>query len=47
MFTAALREHKIKGAALDVTYIEPLPADSELYKLENCLISAHTTYNTG
>ena len=38
----ALREKAIGGAALDVTDPEPLPADSPLWQLENCLITPHT-----
>jgi phosphoglycerate dehydrogenase-like enzyme len=38
----ALREHRIGGAALDVTTNEPLPADSPLWDLENCMITPHT-----
>jgi phosphoglycerate dehydrogenase-like enzyme len=32
---------QIKGAALDVTTIEPLPVDSPLWKLDNVLLSPH------
>jgi phosphoglycerate dehydrogenase-like enzyme len=39
---AALRERKIKGAALDVFGEEPLPADSPYWSLPNCLITPHT-----
>ena len=38
---AALREHKIAGAALDVFPEEPLPADNPLWKLPNVIISPH------
>ena len=38
----ALREKSIGGAALDVTDPEPLPAESPLWQLENCLITPHT-----
>jgi phosphoglycerate dehydrogenase-like enzyme len=37
-----LRERRIGGAALDVTTIEPLPADSPLWSLDNCMITPHT-----
>jgi phosphoglycerate dehydrogenase-like enzyme len=38
---AALREHRIRGAALDVFHPEPLPASSPLWELDNVLISPH------
>jgi len=38
---AALREKKIAGAVLDVTEQEPLPPDSELWTLENVIITPH------
>jgi phosphoglycerate dehydrogenase-like enzyme len=38
---AALREHKIAGAALDVFPEEPLPADNPLWKMPNVIISPH------
>ena len=38
---AALRTKQIGGAALDVTDPEPLPADHELFHLDNCLITPH------
>jgi phosphoglycerate dehydrogenase-like enzyme len=37
----ALKEKWIAGAGLDVFAQEPLPADSELWKLENALIAPH------
>jgi phosphoglycerate dehydrogenase-like enzyme len=37
----ALERGQIGGAALDVTLIEPLPADSPLWRLPNVLISPH------
>jgi phosphoglycerate dehydrogenase-like enzyme len=43
---AALRSNKIRGAALDVTDPEPLPADHPLWGLENCLITPHTGGHT-
>ncbi|MUV59326.1 D-2-hydroxyacid dehydrogenase [Halobacterium sp. CBA1126] len=43
---AALRSNKIRGAALDVTDPEPLPADHPLWDLENCLITPHTGGHT-
>ena len=36
-----LREYKIAGAALDVYPVEPLPADSPLWKLPNVLLTPH------
>jgi len=42
----ALREKKIGGAALDVFDQEPLPADSQLWDLENLLITPHTAAMT-
>jgi phosphoglycerate dehydrogenase-like enzyme len=38
----ALRAGEIGGAALDVTDPEPLPDDSPLWRLPNCLITPHT-----
>ncbi|MFA6929912.1 MAG: NAD(P)-dependent oxidoreductase [Lentisphaeria bacterium] len=37
----ALKNGEIAGAALDVTEIEPLPADSPLRKMTNVLITSH------
>lgn len=37
----ALRGGRIGGAALDVTEVEPLPADSPLWTFDNVLISPH------
>ena len=37
----ALRERRIAGAALDVFEVEPLPADSPLRAMENCLFAPH------
>jgi len=37
----ALKAHRIFAAALDVTDPEPLPADSPLLELDNCLIVPH------
>jgi phosphoglycerate dehydrogenase-like enzyme len=38
----ALREDRLTGAALDVTAVEPLPADSPLWAMPNVLLSTHT-----
>lgn len=38
----ALRSGSIAGAVLDVTDPEPLPDDSELWGLPNCIITPHT-----
>jgi len=43
---AALRTNGIRGAALDVTDPEPLPADHPLWTLENCLLTPHTGGHT-
>ena len=37
----ALLEHRIAGAALDVFEVEPLPAESPLRTLDNCLLAPH------
>ena len=37
----ALRNGRIRGAALDVFDVEPLPADSSFWSLDNVLLSAH------
>jgi D-2-hydroxyacid dehydrogenase (NADP+) len=42
----ALREGKIGAAAVDVAYPEPLPVDSELWDLENLLITPHVAGGT-
>jgi phosphoglycerate dehydrogenase-like enzyme len=38
----ALETGKIRGAALDVFAVEPLPARHPFYKMENVLLSPHT-----
>ena len=42
----ALRNKTIRGAALDVFEVEPLPAESPLWEMENVLISYHTADHT-
>jgi phosphoglycerate dehydrogenase-like enzyme len=37
----ALEQHRIEGAALDVTSREPLPSDSRLWSLENLILTPH------
>lgn len=37
----ALLEHRIGGAALDVTDPEPLPDDHRLWSIDNCIITPH------
>jgi D-2-hydroxyacid dehydrogenase (NADP+) len=42
----ALTRRQIRGAALDVTVEEPLPAASPLWTMENVLITPHTAGET-
>ncbi len=42
----ALRAKQIRGAALDVFEVEPLPAESPLWDMDNVLISYHTADHT-
>ncbi|MFI4946481.1 MAG: D-2-hydroxyacid dehydrogenase, partial [Burkholderiales bacterium] len=42
----ALREQRIRGAALDVFETEPLPAGHPFYALDNVLLSPHCADNT-
>jgi len=42
----ALKEKRIKGAAFDVFEKEPIPKDSELFNLENILLTPHTAFYT-
>ena len=39
--TQALADGHLRGAGLDVTEPEPLPADHELWGLDNCVITPH------
>ncbi len=43
----ALLSKRIRGAALDVFEIEPLPQDSTMWSLDNVLISPHSADRTG
>jgi len=40
-FAAAIRVGRIGGAALDVSAVEPLPRESELYTLDRVLLTPH------
>jgi phosphoglycerate dehydrogenase-like enzyme len=42
----ALRNHRIRGAALDVFETEPLPPEHPLWQLDNVLLSPHTADHT-
>jgi phosphoglycerate dehydrogenase-like enzyme len=42
----ALKTGQIRGAALDVFEVEPLPKESPLWGMDNVLISPHCTDNT-
>jgi phosphoglycerate dehydrogenase-like enzyme len=42
----ALERKRIRGAALDVFEVEPLPAGHPFYKLENVLLSPHSADHT-
>jgi len=39
----ALRNGWIRGAALDVTMVEPPPPESELYDLDNLILTPHVS----
>ncbi|MBQ6223170.1 MAG: D-2-hydroxyacid dehydrogenase [Solobacterium sp.] len=43
----ALNEHKLKGAALDVFRVEPLPLDAPIRNAENVLITPHCAGQMG
>lgn len=42
----SLRAGGIRGAALDVFEKEPLPADSELFKLDNLIVTPHVAWSS-
>ncbi len=42
----ALKEGRIAGAGLDVFAQEPLPPESDLWKLENVILSPHVSAAT-
>lgn len=44
---AALNKGRIAGAALDVMYPEPLPADHPLWTAHNCIITPHISGDMG
>ena len=41
---AALEEHRLGGAVLDVFAEEPLPADSPLWEMENVIVTPHNSF---
>ena len=43
----ALRAGRIGGAYLDVTDPEPLPAESELWRLPNVIVTPHSSWASG
>ena len=43
----ALNQERIAGAALDVVYPEPLPKDHPLWTAKNCIITPHSSGDTG
>ena len=43
----ALNEGRLAGAALDVMYPEPLPADHPLWTAKNCIITPHISGDMG
>jgi phosphoglycerate dehydrogenase-like enzyme len=42
----ALQQRRIRGAALDVFDVEPLPADHPFWKMDNVLLSPHSADHT-
>lgn len=43
----ALRDGRLGGAVLDAFREEPLPADSELYRTPNVIVTPHTSWSSG
>jgi phosphoglycerate dehydrogenase-like enzyme len=43
---AALNEHRLAGAAVDVLEPEPLPPDHPLWRMTNVIITPHVAYGT-
>ena len=43
----ALNEGRLAGAALDVVFPEPLPKDHPLWNAKNCIITPHSSGDTG
>lgn len=41
-----MENNLIRGAALDVTDPEPLPADDPLWEAKNCIITPHVSGST-
>lgn len=42
----ALKERRIAGAAIDAWWKEPLPSDSEWWKLENVIVTPHVSHSS-
>jgi D-3-phosphoglycerate dehydrogenase / 2-oxoglutarate reductase len=42
----ALKNHRIKGAGLDVFRNEPITKKNPLFRLKNCILSSHNAFNT-
>ncbi|WP_255636939.1 NAD(P)-dependent oxidoreductase [Dyadobacter sp. NIV53] len=38
----ALKSGRLSGAVLDVTEVEPLPAENPLWKMDNVILTQHT-----
>ncbi len=43
---SALETRQIKGAGIDVYHDEPLPADSPLRQMPNCVLAPHNAFNS-